>query len=42
MVISVLKMVILSGCGILYVLTAHLTNNGKIFDLQDCLLRHMR
>jgi len=41
MVISVLKMVILSGCGILYVLTTHLTNDGEIFDLQDCLLRHM-
>jgi hypothetical protein len=42
MVISVLKMVVLSVCGIAYVVIVHLINNGFIFDQQDFLLQQIR
>ena len=42
MIISALKVVILSVCGVSYVLIVHLVNNGLIFDQQDYLLQHIR
>ena len=41
MVISVLKLAILSVCGICYTLTVYFINNGLIYDQQDYLLQRV-